>query len=182
VIFRNLGSENGQPRFQEFALQVNDFPTDADKDVRRTGDFFDKMIRERRILYAAPGPTADYDNDGRLDMFLANWWIESPSLLLRNETQGGNWLQVHVIGTEPVNRMAVGARIQVYSAGNSGRPEGLLVSREIGVGFGYASGQPSIAHFGLGAVDKVDIHVVLPHGNGQLTRKAVAANQRITLQ
>ena len=52
------------------------------------------MLKEKKIIYMAPGPTGDFDNDGRLDLFLPNWWPESRSLLLRNETPGGNWLDV----------------------------------------------------------------------------------------
>ena len=54
--------------------------------------------------------------------------------------------------------------------------------REIGIGYGYCSGQEAIAHFGLGKVERVDIEVTLPHGKGAFKQKAVAANQRVTLK
>jgi hypothetical protein len=130
----------------------------------------------------APGPSGDFDNDGRLDLFLPNWWPESRSLLLRNETPGGNWLRVQVEGTKGVNRMGIGARVNVYFAGKLGQPAGLLGCREIATGYGYASGQPAYAHFGLGKEKKADVEVVLPHGKGKLTRKGVTANQLLKVK
>lgn len=140
------------------------------------------MNQEGKITYTAPGPSGDYDNDGRLDLFLPSWWPEARSLLLRNETPGGHWLQVLITGTNGVNRMGIGTRINLYRAGQLGQSTALLGSREISVGFGYASGQPAIAHFGLGRETLVDIEAILPHGKGSLTRKSVPVDQRLTLK
>jgi hypothetical protein len=181
VIFRHLGVRDALPRFAAPALAVNDFPTAEDRSVARSGAMFDKVVKERKIIYTAPGPSGDYDNDGRLDFFLPNWWVEAPSLLLHNETPGGNWLQVDVAGSEDVNRMGIGARVSVYEAGRLGEASALLGCREIATGYGYASGQPAIAHFGLGERTRVDVEVVLPHGKGQLERKGVEGNRRITI-
>ncbi len=75
----------------------------------------------------------------------------------------------------------VGARVSIYEAGKAGQKEALLGTREIAVGFGYASGQEAAAHFGLGKAEKVDIEVLLPHGNGKHSKQNIAANQRVTL-
>ncbi|MEX0819060.1 MAG: CRTAC1 family protein, partial [Pirellulaceae bacterium] len=183
VIFRNLGAgADGLPRFTQTALGVNDFPNDEDRSITRTGPFFDRMVQQKRIIYMAPGPTADYDNDGRLDMFLPSWWTESNSMLLRNETPAGNWLQVQVRASEPVNRMGIGTRIHIYPAGKLGSRSDLLGCREIATGFGYASGQPAIAHFGLGTEESVDVELILPNGAGRHTLKGVKANERITVE
>ncbi len=181
VIFKNMGARDGLPRFRESALGVNDFPTAEDKAVRRSGDLFEKVLRERKVIYMAPGPSGDYDNDGRLDLFLPNWWTESPSLLLRNETPGGNWLHVRVEGSQGVNRMGIGSRVNVYAAGRLGDPSAYLGCREIATGYGYASGQPAMAHFGLGDVESVDLEIILPHGKGTLVREGVTANRRLTV-
>ncbi len=181
MIFKNLG-QSGDPRFAESTLGVNDFPTAADLAVKRTGEFFDKMIADRKILYTAPGPSADFDRDGRLDLFLANWWVEAPSLLLRNKTPSGNWLDVSVQGPEGVNSRGIGAQVRIYKAGQLGQSAALLGVKEIAAGYGYASGQEAIAHFGLGEAKACDVEVILPHGKGRLERKDVEANQRIAMK
>lgn len=181
LIYKNLGVKDGLPQFREDALAVNDFPTAEDRAIGRSGTMFEKILKEKKIIYTAPGPTGDFDNDGRLDMFLANWWIEAPSLLLKNETPGGNWLDVQVLGSGGVNRMGIGTRLLVYPAGKLGDVASLIGCREIAAGYGYASGQPAIAHFGLGQLASVDIEAVLPHGKGKLTRRDVKANQRLTM-
>jgi enediyne biosynthesis protein E4 len=182
LIFRHQGLKGGLPQFREDALAVNDFPTAEDRAIKRSGTFFDKVIKDKKVIYMAPGPSGDYDNDGRLDLFLPNWWSESRSLLLHNETKGGNWVDVTVEGPKGVNRSGIGSRINIYSAGKLGQPGVLLGCREIATGYGYASGQPAIAHFGLGKEATVDVEVVLPHGKGKLLRKGVKANQRIAVK
>jgi hypothetical protein len=183
VIYRNHGIQGGIPRFREDAWAVNDFPTADDRSPKGgTAAFFKKVLTEKKIIYMAAGPTADFDRDGRLDIFLANWWIESRSLLLRNETPGGNWLQVQVEGGQGVNRMGIGSKVKVYPAGKLGDASALLGCREIAVGYGWCSGQEAVAHFGLGKEEMVDLEIILPHGKGQIVRKGVKCNQRVTVK
>lgn len=189
VIFQNLGVDaaSGLPRFREDALAVNDFPTADDVKLAGTGEFFDKLEREKKIVYTAPGPSGDFDRDGRLDFFLANWWVNARSMLLRNETPGGHWLDVAVEGTARpgiagVNRLGVGTVVRVYLAGQLGQAKALLGAKEITASCGYTSGQESIAHFGLGAVEKCDLEIVLPHGKGRWERRNVAVDQRLVVK
>ena len=183
VIFRNTGNADrgNTPRFSEHALGVNDFPNDEDRAIKRSGTFFEKMVFDRKVVYFAPGPTCDFDRDGRLDLLLPNWWVELPSLLLKNETKGGHWLDVRVSGAKGVNAMGVGSRVDVYEAGQSENPDARIGSREIATGFGYASSQEAVAHFGLADHTLCDVVVTLPHGRGRLVRKSVQADQRITM-
>lgn len=183
LIFRNLGAtKDGLPRFGEDVLAVNDFPTAEDRKFAGTQEFFDKMQREGKIVYTAPGPSGDFDRDGRLDLFLANWWVDKPSLLLKNETKAGNWLQLEVRPAKGVNYQGIGARVNVYEAGKLGQKAALLRSAEIAVGYGYASGQEAMAHVGLGGLNECDVEVILPHGKGKMQRKNVKANQRVVLR
>ena len=104
------------------------------------------------------------------------------SLLLRNETPGGNWLDVLVEGRNGVNRMGIGSKVKVYAAGKLGEASALLGCREIAAGYGYCSGQEAAAHFGLGKEETVDVEVILPHGKGASSHKSVKANQRLVVK
>ncbi len=181
IIFKNLGNKDGIPQFRADAWGLNEFPTKENLAVKGTGAFFDKIVKDKQIIYMAPGPTGDFDRDGRIDIFLPNWWIESRSLLLRNETPAGNWLMVNVVGSDGVNRMGVGSKIRVYPAGKLGDASALLGYREIAIGYGYCSGQEAIAHFGLGSEKRVDVEVTLPHGKGVVSRKNIEVNQRLSV-
>jgi hypothetical protein len=80
-----------------------------------------------------------------------------------------------------VNRQGIGSVIRVYAAGRLGDKSALVASREIHVGFGYASGQEAIAHFGLGSAGRCDIEVILPHGRGRRELRDVEADQLLTV-
>ena len=183
VIYNNLGSGNGAlPRFQETAfVHRKEFPTKDDVPPGKTSVFFKKMVAARKVMYFAPGPSGDFDNDGRLDLFLPSWWPKFPSMLLKNETPGGGYLDVTVIGSQGVNRMGIGAVVRAYKAGQAGKASALLASEEISTGYGFCSSQPAVAHLGLGKAKTCDLVITLPHGKGRIVRKAVRANQRLRI-
>lgn len=156
LIYRNLGVKDGLPRFAP-----------------------PRPIKAPMVYYPA-GPSGDYDNDGRLDLFLVNWFPENHCRLLHNDSPKRHWLQVRVAG-KTMNRMGIGAQIRLYKAGKSGQADALLGFQEITIGFGYASGQPAMAHFGLGDETAVDVEVQLP--GGKAVKKAkVAADQRVVIE
>ncbi len=183
LIFQNQTASGGKLAFVESMLGVNDFPNAEDRAIQRTGTFFDKMIKDGKIIYTAAAPSGDFDGDGRIDLFLSSWWIEAPALLLKNETKSGHWLKVAVQGSEQkkVNRDGIGARVLAYPVGKSGDASQLLGCVEIAAGYGYSSGQQPIAHLGLGDRDAVDVVIRLPHGRGEIKRNNVQANQRLTI-
>ncbi|CAN5826554.1 hypothetical protein BH20GEM1_BH20GEM1_02500 [soil metagenome] len=133
--------------------------------------------------YYAGGPTADFDNDGRMDIFLSEWrsslGTPSTSVLLRNTGAMGNWLQVEVEGDPALgeNRMGVGAVVTVRDPAD-GRLVGV---REISPSYGWSSSQPAIAHFGLGSLERVDVTLQMPFGGRNTSRRGVAANHRVRL-
>jgi len=185
MIYRNMGvNKDGIPRFYEEAWGVNNWPTTVDVKSNEGDAFYKRLlVEEHSIFYASAAPTVDFDRDGRLDVLLASWWVYFPTMLLRNETTAGNWLQVAVRGDDRqgINMQGIGSQVRIYAAGKLGAPEALLGMREIAVGFGYASGQEAVAHFGLGEETACDVEVILPHGKGRLARRGVQAGQRVTL-
>jgi len=84
-----------------------------------------------------------------------------------------HWLDVQVVGKK-MNRMGIGAQVRVTRGGE------LLGWREIATGYGYASGQPAVAHFGLGDVTQVDVEVKLPGGKDDPSIR-VKADQKLVV-
>ena len=156
LIFRNEGLRDGLPRFRP-----------------------PRPIQPPMVYYPA-APSADFDRDGRLDLFLTNWFSDDHSHLLRNTSPIRHWLDVRVIGRS-INRMGIGTRIEIFREGHLDQKAHLLGLREIATGYGYASGQPAVAHFGLGDHTQVDLRATLPDGQ-TLQRRSVQADQVLVLK
>ncbi|HJZ13260.1 MAG TPA: CRTAC1 family protein, partial [Acidobacteriota bacterium] len=140
VIYRNRGVQpDGLPRF----------------DLARNG--------QGKIVYFPAGPTADFDRDGRLDLFLGNWFRGESCRLLKNRTSTGNWIQV---------KAPIGSRVKLISQNR------LIGYQQVQTGFGYSSGQLPVNHFGVGDLRSVEIEVRLPDGRTE-RKHAVAVNRRI---
>lgn len=143
---------------------------------------FDTPPMDRLWGYFAPGPVADYDRDGRLDVFLASWWTvdKLPTFLFRNTTRAGHWLTVRVVGRgSGFNTMGVGAIVRVYRAGRAGDPAHLIARRDIAVGTGYSSGEEARAHVGVGRASRVDVVVTWRDRFRAVSR--VAVDRELTL-
>ena len=122
----------------------------------------------------------DYDRDGRVDIFLINWFLDDRCHLLHNVSPKNHWLNVQVVGKQ-MNRMGIGAQVKIYESGQLGKPAALLGFQEITTGYGYASGQEAICHFGLGKADQVDVLVKLPSGK-LIKQPGVQADQRLVIE
>jgi len=111
---------------------------------------------------------ADYDNDGDLDVVVAN--NNQPAALLRND--GGNqghWLSLHLVGR------AVGAQVRVV-AGD------LTQLDVVRTGSSYLCQSAMRPFFGLGDRDRVDeVEIRWPSGALQLLQD-IAANQLLTVR
>jgi hypothetical protein len=103
--------------------------------------------------------TADYDNDGDMDI-VSNNRGDYPSLL-RNE--GGNanhWLTVLLIGTKS-NRDGIGAALKLTG-------QGMVLYEQAQGGMGYMSASDPRIHFGLGDRSKIDsLEITWPSGQIQ---------------
>jgi hypothetical protein len=136
---------------------------------------------ESNLGYWPAAPTVDFDRDGRLDVLGVEWFASRDSLLYRNVSRAGNYLQVAVRPAAGINAQGIGARVEIYEAGNLGDPGALVGRSEIATGYGYSSGQEAVTHFGLADRERVDLRIVLPHGGPAIERAGVAANQRLIL-
>ncbi len=176
LVYHNAGVRDGLPRFA-VPRPIQPAPGQAapKKPASKKSD-----PNEPTMIYFPAGPTLDYDDDGRLDLFLVNWFEDNHCRLLRNESPARHWLKVRVEGRS-FNRMGIGSEVRVYAAGRAGDPKALLGYQQVQIGFGYASGQVAECHFGLGDHDHVDVVVKLP--SAALAKFAnVAADDRLVVR
>jgi hypothetical protein len=119
---------------------------------------------------------ADYDNDGFLDLFVANWQGSRPNFLYRNNGNTNHWLKVKCVGTAS-NRAGIGVKVRVHATIRTASSWQL---REISGGTGF--GQTSLlAHFGLGDAALADtVRIEWPSGAVQELHD-VSANQTLTV-
>lgn len=105
---------------------------------------------------------ADLDDDGRLDLILAE--MGGKPRIVRNATRGGNFLAIELQGTEEQgkksrsNRSAIGARVEIKTGAIT---EQFLVGNTAGT----TAMPPLRVHAGLGGNDQVQwLRVVWPDG------------------
>ena len=119
----------------------------------------------------------DYDNDGYLDLFVANH-VGLNDLLYHNDGGSNRWLKVKCVGVAS-NRAGIGARVSIiHSTG------GNLITqiRDITSGDGFSSQHGLIAKFGIGQSERVSKVIVRwPSGTIQ-TLKEIAVNQTLVVR
>jgi len=106
---------------------------------------------------------ADFDNDGRMDLFVTNANAE-PYLYHNILPTGAHWLELELEGRKS-NRDAVGTKVRVTPAGGGPgqRPPRML--RFVDGGNGFASQSTKRLHFGLGAATAAElVEVEWPSG------------------
>lgn len=122
---------------------------------------------------------ADFDKDGDLDIFLANWGSNTENnILYRNDLYDTNWLEISLIGTDS-NRFGIGSKVRVYVE-IGGKKKWL--TRWLLPQTGYASQNEPIIHFGLGdASEIIQIEITWPNGHIQLL-KDISSNQILKIK
>ncbi len=142
--------------------------------VAQTKNLYDYRIGRGSVVF-------DYDNDGDMDLFVVNQAPREPSsrllnprcLLYRNDNSSGNWLKIQLEGVQ-AEKNGLGSRVEVLA-------DGKTMIREIDGGSSHVSQNSTIAHFGLGDVDKVEsVTIKWIGGNSQVVSNVVA-NQMITI-
>jgi len=111
--------------------------------------------------------TADYDNDGDVDILINA--EDGRPCLLRNDggNQNGHWLLIHMVGAG--QKDAVGASVSVTAGGRR-----QVKQRQSGGS--YQSTHDPRLHFGLGQATVADIEITWPDGQRQKLA-GVAADQ-----
>lgn len=125
-----------------------------------TGKFSDcsstsGILNAGKRIYRGVG-FADYDNDGRVDLYVVNNGEKSydaredrSGVLLRNRSNNGNhWLKVRLRGTKS-NRDGYGTKVKI-TAGSRAQ------IRELVSGGGYFSANAKELYFGVGKAQKID--------------------------
>ncbi len=117
--------------------------------------------------------TADFWNRGRQDLLFTN--LDGSPVLLRNEVGSPrHWLQIKTIGTKS-NRDGFGAKVELTA-------EGAMRYAEVRAGSSFESSSDPRAHFGLGAVTRVDA-IVIRWPSGQVDKLGPeAADQLLIVQ
>ncbi len=144
---------------------LSDVPEDPDHLFRNVDGRFENVTPQQLLAKGASHGVswADFDNDGDLDLALANNSAEGSHLLYRNDLQvnAGRSLQVTVLDHNG-RWTTAGAEVRVYEQ-SSGR---LLGTRLVDAGGGYCSQGATPVHFGLGGdVDAVRVEVtIFRHG------------------
>jgi hypothetical protein len=161
VLLRNEGpAPDGKLQFTDVAMATG---ADDIRDARGTA-------------------TADFDNDGDLDVVINNnpgdsgrAELSRATLLRNNVGERRNWLAIELRGTES-NRDAVGASVTVEAGGQK-------FTRLVSAGSGFASQQSGRLYFGLGDKTQVDVVTVhWPKGRiEKFDRDRIAARQLIRI-
>ncbi len=114
--------------------------------------------REAKVSRALT--VGDWNNDGRMDLLIAN--SNDRFELLENRAENGNhWLGVQLIGVDP-NVVAIGARV-IAKVGDR------RMMREVRSGTGFQSQGDLRLHFGLGGVEgPVELQIRWPDGFEQV--------------
>lgn len=131
-----------------------------------SGDYFSREFVGRGAAYA------DYNNDGRLDLFIVNH--DGPGILLENQTETKNsWLQISLEGATS-NRSAIGTSLRLYTNNST-------QIRQVGVQASYLSQNSLLQHFGLHDNTSVD-SLIVEWPSGQIDRfYDLKANQIIKI-
>lgn len=129
------------------------------------GDYF----QQKYVGRGAAG--GDLDNDGDADLVVVHQ--NTPTAILRNDSERGNWLKLEFRGSES-NRRGIGCRVTV----TRGETKHM---QELAGGTSFASSNQPVLYFGLGKDAKAErVEILWPSGRKQVLED-VPANQHLTI-
>ncbi|WP_299172386.1 CRTAC1 family protein [uncultured Allomuricauda sp.] len=113
---------------------------------------------------------ADFDRDGDLDIFVANWGSSDQiNRFYKNTTSGKHWMSLRLTGKD-ANKYGIGSRVTLFYDMHS-------QTRWMYPVTGYGSQDDYELHFGFGAVSKIDsLQLVWPNGQTDV-HKSIEINK-----
>jgi enediyne biosynthesis protein E4 len=151
-----IGQYSQMVKYKEPLLLFHHNGTRLEHVSATAGPIFSRSFPARGLT------VGDFNNDGRLDVFIGNNG-EAPILLKNNAGEGNHWLGVKLQGTS-CNRDAVGARL-TWSAG------GKVRRRLKSSGGSYLSSHDPREVLGIGTTAKIDsLEITWPQPSGRTER------------
>ncbi|MGW1682009.1 FG-GAP repeat domain-containing protein [Saccharopolyspora sp. NPDC002376] len=150
AIFRHEGLVDGVPQFATpHGLLDERTPTPETSQWENAG-----LLR-----YWPTGVNADFNQDGLIDMFAAEWFPELPSRYWQNTTsEAGRFIDVEVTP----DHNALGATVNVYRLRDPKRGAAPIFSRQVLSTESYGGGALRVQHVGLGLAALVEVEVIGP--------------------
>lgn len=172
--YLDIFSANGHPQaiieqvtdYEKYAQQDQLFHNDGDGTFTEVSETSGAYFSEELVGRAAA--SADYDNDGDIDIAIMN--SNQHAVLLRNE--GGNrnnWINIRLVGKHN-NRDGIGSKVIV----NAG---GVTQIAEVKSGSSYASRSDLRLLFGLGDVERIESITVRWQNGIEQTLENIGINQ-----
>ncbi|MEW6089077.1 MAG: CRTAC1 family protein [bacterium] len=122
--------------------------------------------------------TADFDNDGDIDLYVVNWSM--PNRLFVNTRNDKNFLKISLEGRMS-NRNAVGSWVKVYESGHLGDMKYFKGLREVTTASGFCSMSSLDVHFGLDASKKYDLEIRFTNGT-KVVKNDVSCGQTLKIK
>jgi gliding motility-associated-like protein len=143
------------------------FKNNGNKTFSKISDSLTETVVEARAI-----ANADMDNDGDLDVFVANE-NNKLDILFQNNTTNQNWLKIRLSGIVS-NKSAIGAKVRVFCVLNG---KNQILTRTVTGQTGWYSQNDLTVHFGLSNNSCVDSVIIYWPSGKQCVYKNLSVNR-----